>query len=130
MDNLVLQLFNKILDKNILVSLKNNRQRILFNNINENLTSLVISYLAEHLNQNIVIVTPNLFQAQKTYDKLVQMLGDTHVYFFPMDEFISAEMLASSNEFRQERINTIVNLLRNKSGIQLVLFVNCHQKQL
>ncbi len=117
MDNLVLQLFNKILDKNILVSLKNNRQRILFNNINENLTSLVISYLAEHLNQNIVIVTPNLFQAQKTYDKLVQMLGDTHVYFFPMDEFISAEMLASSNEFRQERINTIVNLLRNKSGI-------------
>ncbi len=96
---------------------KSKKQKLLINNVNENLGSLLISHFFTQINDNILVVTANLFQAQKTYDKLVQVLGDRHVHFFPMDEFISAEMLASSNEFRQERINTIVDILEHKKGI-------------
>ncbi|HEY8364151.1 MAG TPA: transcription-repair coupling factor [Haloplasmataceae bacterium] len=104
-------------DNNVPNRLHNPQEKLLFNNVNESLTTALISYFFTDINDNIIIITSNLFQAQKIYDKLVQMLSDEHVYFFPMDEFIAAEMLASSNEFRQERINTIVNIITKKKGI-------------
>ena len=94
--------------------LKNENERILINNVNENLAAVLISSFLNTTKQNMLVVTANLFQAQKTYDKLVQVLGEEHVYFFPMDEFISAEMLASSSEFRKERINTAVAVTTGK----------------
>src|SRR5690554_1324092 len=117
MDNIVRLLKGVLITQDIEVSLKKYKQKILLNNINENLISVLIAQLFNEITQSIMIVTPNLFQAQKSYDKLVQVLGEKHVYFFPMDEFISAEMLAASNEFRQERINTLTNILKNKKGI-------------
>ena len=96
--------------------LKDN-QKIILNNVNESVNAILIANLFTQNNDRIIIVSPNLFQAQKTYDQLVQIVGGDHVHFFPMDEFISAEMLASSHEFRHERINTIVNILENKKGI-------------
>lgn len=98
-------------------ALEKSNQRILLKNLNDNLASIVISNLFKEVNDNMMIVTSNLYQAQKFYDKIVQVLGSEHVHFFPMDEFISAEMLASSDDFRQERLNTIVNILKNKKGV-------------
>ncbi len=117
MDSIIRYLERLTVTKEITKALTGQNEKLLLNNVNENLVSLITSYLYNRINQNIMIVTSNLYQAQKTYDKLVQMLGEQHVHFFPMDEFISAEMLASSNEFREERINTIVNIIENKQGI-------------
>lgn len=106
---------NKV--KNIKKHLENKNQKLLISSVNENLASVLVSNAYLQVNDNVLVITSNLFQAQKVYDKLVQLLGEEHVHFFPMDEFITAEMLASSNEFRQERIDSIVNIIENKRGI-------------
>lgn len=99
------------------VNLQVNRQRLLMSNVTDNAVATVTGYFYHYVNDNILIICANLYQAQKIYDKLVQVLGSLDVHFFPMDEFISAEMLASSNEFRIERINTIASIIRAKKGI-------------
>lgn len=93
------------------------QQKIELKNVSDSLASLLVYYTFMVMNDNLLVIAPNLYHAQKFYDKLVQVMGDTHVHFFPMDEFISVEMLASSDEFRQERINTIVELINNQKGI-------------
>lgn len=98
-------------------NLQAKRQRILLNNVTDTAVPSIAGYLYHYVNDNILLICANLYQAQKVYDKLVQVMGSQDVHFFPMDEFISAEMLASSNEFRIERINTIANIIRNKKGI-------------
>ncbi|QVK17965.1 transcription-repair coupling factor [Mycoplasmatota bacterium] len=117
MDSVIRYMNDLLVTHRIDKLLHKKNQKLLISNVNENVVSVLISHFFAHINQNIMVVTSNLFQAQKTYDKLVQVLGEEHVHFFPMDEFISAEMLASSNEFRQERIDTIVNVIENKKGI-------------
>jgi transcription-repair coupling factor (superfamily II helicase) len=99
------------------LSNKVENKKILLKNINDNLSSVLIAQAFQDVCDNIMVVAPNLYQAQKFYDKLVQVLGDEHVHFFPMDEFISAEMLASSDEFRQERLNTIIDLIKSNKGL-------------
>ncbi|NLG81080.1 MAG: transcription-repair coupling factor [Bacilli bacterium] len=99
------------------VNLQANRQRLLMSNVTDNAVATITGYFYHYVNDNILIICANLYQAQKIYDKLVQVLGSLDVHFFPMDEFISAEMLASSNEFRIERINTIASIIRTKKGI-------------
>ncbi len=117
MDSIIRYINNLLVTKEIDGKLRKQNEKLLISSVNENLASVLISHFFTKVNDNILVVTSNLFQAQKTYDKLVQVLGEEHVHFFPMDEFISAEMLASSNEFRQERIDTIVNILENIKGV-------------
>ena len=96
---------------------RQNAQNILLNNVNENVATILVKLLENTHHKPIVVVAPNLYRAQKFYDKLVQVVGHDDVYFFPMDEFISAEMLASSHEFRQERLNTLQHLVVKNTGI-------------
>ena len=65
----------------------------------------------------IIIMMQNLYQAQRLYDQLTNMIADDTVLFFPMDEFITAEMLASSSELRTERMNTLGTILKNPNKI-------------
>ncbi|MDF2699647.1 MAG: mfd [Haloplasmataceae bacterium] len=117
MDTVISYVNDLFLTKDLHNKLKSKKKKMLLTNVNENLSSVLLADLYLNGKNNIMVVTPNLFQAQKAYDKLLQVLGEEHVHFFPMDEFISAEMLASSNEFRQERISSIVNLIENQKGI-------------
>lgn len=97
--------------------LATNEQKVLLTNVNDNVSTLLITLAEMNLERPILVVAPNLYRAQKFYDKLVQVIEHDYVYFFPMDEFISAEMLAASDEFRQERLNTLMQLILQKRGI-------------
>ncbi len=44
-------------------------------------------------------------------------MDDDLVRLFPMDEFITAEMLASSSELRIERMNTLASVIENQNKI-------------
>jgi len=68
-------------------------------------------------NKTIFVATPNLYKAQLLYDRLNSAISADFIAFFPQDEFITSEMLVSSNEFKMERINTIRDLLSNKRKI-------------
>jgi len=71
----------------------------------------------EHSKRPIMIVMQNLYHAQRLFDQLSAIMEDDVVYLFPMDEFITAEMLASSSELRTERMNTLGAMVREEAGI-------------
>src|SRR6056300_1592770 len=62
-------------------------------------------------NKTHIVVTANLYQAQKAYDSLQQALGEEVVWFYPADELTTTELLAASNEFKIARIETTIKLL-------------------
>jgi transcription-repair coupling factor (superfamily II helicase) len=115
---------NKILEyiektpyfKNILQKYTENDE-IKITNTNDPVSVLVMAYLFRKVKDNVILVVPNLYKAQKLNELLLQILDEEEVSFFPQDEFITTEMLAMSSEFKLERINTIRKILENKKSI-------------
>ncbi len=95
----------------------NNNEEIQITNTNDDISLLVLLYLFNKLDKNILVVTPNLFNAQKVYDKLTNLVNDNQLSFFPQDEFVTTEMLAVSKEFKFERINTIRKIIENNKNL-------------
>ena len=89
--------------------------RISNNNTNFNIYQIASDYLKN--NRMIFVVLPTLFDAQNYYDKLFNLLDSEAVLFFPVDDMALASQFISSNEFKYERINTILNLLEDKPRI-------------
>lgn len=95
----------------------NNNDEIQITNTNDNISLLMLLYLFEQTDKNILVVTSNLFKAQKVYDELVGLVDNELLSFFPQDEFITTEMLAVSEEFKFERINTIKKVIEQKHNL-------------
>ncbi|MCF7924061.1 MAG: transcription-repair coupling factor [Candidatus Izimaplasma sp.] len=95
-------------------------EKIYINNTNEDNALLVLLSLFKEQKETIFLVTPNLYTAQLTYDKLSKVLDKSEINFFPQDEFLTNELLVSSNEFRLERVNTIDKLLSDKPRIVVI----------
>jgi transcription-repair coupling factor (superfamily II helicase) len=95
-------------------------QNIYINNTNEDNALLVLLSAYKQLNKTIFLVTPNLYTSQLLYDKLSRVLDKSSVNFYPQDEFLTNELLVSSNEFRLERINTIDHLIHGNPRIIIV----------
>lgn len=64
-----------------------------------------------------LVVTNNLFQAQKLYDDLVSLLGEDVVYLYPVNELIASEIAVASPELRSQRIEVLNRLVSKQSGI-------------
>lgn len=94
-----------------------NKKSILINDSNDEAMITLIIDAFHQTNQTIFVVTPNLYKAQVLYDRLTLSVDEQDIAFFPQDEFITSEMLVSSNEFKIERINTIHDLLSRQRKI-------------
>ena len=95
----------------------NNNDEIQLTNTNDNISLLVLIYLFNKMDKNILVVTSNLYKAQQVYDKLVNLVNNQQLSFFPQDEFVTTEMLAVSKEFKFERMNTIKKTIENKKNL-------------
>jgi transcription-repair coupling factor (superfamily II helicase) len=102
--------------KELLTKYKANEE-LYITNTNDNISLLMLIYLFNKNDESLLIVTPNLYKAQKVYDSLTNLLKEDQVSFYPQDEFITTEMLAMSKEFKFERINTIKKIIENKKSI-------------
>lgn len=92
-------------------------EELYITNTNDNISLLMLIYLFNKNDESLLIVTPNLYKAQKVYDSLSILLAEEQVSFYPQDEFITTEMLAMSKEFKFERINTIKKIIENNKSI-------------
>jgi len=81
---------------------------------NEHVNLLTVMNLFEQQDSQLLVVAPNLYQAQKLYDLLTNQLGEQKVVFFPQDELMTTEMLAMSDELKLERIHAIETLLSRR----------------
>ena len=86
-------------------------------NSNKYFNSYLISSDYEKNNRMIFVVLPTLFDAQNYYDMLSNLLDEDKVLFYPVDDMALASQFISSNEFKYERINTILSLMDNKPHI-------------
>ncbi len=82
--------------------------------------SFFISLTKSSLSRPVVIVTHTLYQAQKMYDDLVDMI-DEDVYIYPVNELIASEIAIASPEMRADRVEVLNQLTRDDfSGVVIV----------
>ena len=79
------------------------------------LTILLIALIQKENNRPMLIVTHNLFHAQKLFDRLKHI--NQGAYLFPQDEFLTTDMLAMSEDLKYQRLTTIKAILDDKSDI-------------
>ncbi len=84
---------------------------------NDSISIFAVLEVFNKVDHSILLVAPNIFNAQKVFDKLSGVIEPDNLGFFPQDEFLTTEMLAMSNEFKLERINTIKKILDNNKMI-------------
>ncbi|CAM3968792.1 transcription-repair coupling factor [Mesobacillus zeae] len=71
----------------------------------------------EHINKPVLIITHNLLQAQKLYDDMANLAGENHVFLYPANELIAAELSVSSPELKAQRIEALNQWAASGRGI-------------
>lgn len=80
--------------------------------------------------KTIFIITPNLYEAQKYYDKMGQIIDPDNVLFYPADQTLTNIMALGSPEFKSERLYTLKQLLSGKPFIVVATLQGLCQRQL
>ena len=76
--------------------------------LTDELTSFYVKELQKEHNENIILLTSNLYEANKLYNTIKQ--NQDNVLLFPMDDFIASKVVAISPEFELQRLQVLDNL--------------------
>lgn len=83
--------------------------------------ALVLAGLAKNSPRRLVVVTHNMYQAQKMYDQLESLIGPSKTLLYPIDETLAGELsLTSSPELLAARIEARTRLLDETGGVLVV----------
>ena len=77
----------------------------------QNVSKLFASYYFDKKATTIIYITPSIYEASRAYEILLDMLGTDKVSFFPVEEFISSELVATSEAFGLARMLTIYHIV-------------------
>ena len=83
---------------------------------------LMMASLFEELKRPMMVVTHNMFAAQKIVEDLQETLSPEQVLLYPANELIAAEAAISSPETLAQRIDVLTKLARGYQGIVVVPF--------
>ena len=83
--------------------------------LNKELNSIYIYESFISKNDNVLVVTNSLYEANDIYNRMLNYTDK--VLFFPMDDFIASEATAISPEFMIERLNTLNKLCLDEKYI-------------
>ena len=83
--------------------------------LNKELKALYVYNKFINNNRSIVFVTSSLYEANVFYKTLLNYTND--VLFFPMDDFLTSEALAISPELKNNRLETLNELIKNNKKI-------------
>lgn len=67
--------------------------------------------------QPYIIVTTNIYNAQRVYDLLTSFIGEDACLFYPVDELLRAESIAASKEMMAQRLYVMDELLQGKARV-------------
>lgn len=85
-----------------------------FKHTNHAFIQMMIAKRYQDTYQHMIVVLPNLYEAQKYYDALSQLIGDENCLFYPSDQTLTSLMALGSPEFKNERLYTLRTLLDHK----------------
>ena len=89
----------------------NNKDEQLVTGLNKELNSIYTYDCFNKYNNNILLVTNSLYEANDLYNRLSNYTDK--VLFFPMDDFMTSEASIVSPELMIERLNTLNKLVNN-----------------
>jgi len=109
---------------------KNTSKTMFFKSSNDtyNAYMIAIDYLENK--KTVFVVTPNLYEAQKYYDILSQLLDSDDVLFYPADQTLTSMMALGSPEFKSERLYTLKQLLTKEPYVVVTTMQGICQRQL
>ena len=79
------------------------------------LKAMYCNFCLNNQEKNIVFVTSSLFEANQLYQNISNYTDK--VLFFPMDDFLTSEVLAISPELKIKRLETLIESLNNSKHI-------------
>ena len=97
-----------------------NHNNIYIGNSSNNFSKMLVTSYFLKTNKTTVYLTSNIYHATKAYDVFLEFLGKEKVSFFPGDEFISQEMVASSNMFRLARMDALKRIINNEPSVLVI----------
>ncbi len=92
-----------------------NLDNIALKGMNDTSFCLYINQIFNENKNNLLIITPTLFEANKILDELNNINKST--LFFPMDDFLTSLAVATSPDLKITRLETLNSLLDNKKVI-------------
>ena len=95
----------------------NNTYNLFVYNSVENANIYLTYKLFLESNDTIFYICSNIYKATLAYEAFVSIAGIDNVNYYVMDDFSSSEVLASSNEYKYERMYTIDALIKGKKRI-------------
>ena len=101
------QKYDKIINQ-----ILNSKNAYIYNSANT-IQKLLTFKLFSQTNKTIVVVYPNIFEASKAYEDYLELTEADQISFFPVEELVASELIASSNTYRLERIKTIFKIINN-----------------
>ena len=90
---------------------KHNNSSIL--NTASNIQKLLILNLFKKYNKTIVVVYPNIYEATIAYEDYLELGEAEKISFFPVEDLVASELIASSNTYRLDRIKTLFKVIDN-----------------
>lgn len=101
----------------IVNSLKEGLKEQLITGISGSARSVLIGLLNENEGYPLLVVTHNLFQAQKVYEDLVHLLPNKDVFLYPVNDLVATEVGIASPELKAQRIEALNHWSHKQSGI-------------
>jgi transcription-repair coupling factor (superfamily II helicase) len=124
-------MYKFIVDNTQLRDLKlSTSKTMFFRASNDTYNAYLIANHYEQSKENVFVVTPNLYEAQKYYDTLSQLIDSENVLFYPADQTLTSMMALGSPEFKSERLFTLKQLLTKQTYIIVTTMQGLCQRQL
>lgn len=103
--------------ESILVGLNEGLKEQLVSGISNSARSLFIASLYEERKAPVLLVTHNLYHAQKVYDDLSSFLPESELYLYPVNDVLAAEIGIASPELKAQRIEALNHWATKSNGI-------------
>lgn len=117
MEGLIKTIYNGDDVSSIVEGLEANLSEQMVSGLTGSARSLMLSAIYRKTGKSQLVVTHNLFQAQKLFDDLVSILGEEHVFLYPVNELISSEVAVASPEMRGQRLEALNRWTSDKEAI-------------
>lgn len=105
--------FNDILDKN-------DKENVLVTGLTPAAKASMIAEMYQSDHRQVVLVTNNLYQADKLEADLLQFVPDDELFKYPVQDIMTEEFSTQSPEFMSERVRTLTALANEQRGLFIV----------
>ena len=104
------------------------KENIYIGNASINISRMIASQTFLNNNKFLIYTCTDTFEASKAYEVFVDLIGTDNVSFFPVEEFISTDLVASSSEFKLARMMTLSNIIKNTYPYSIsILTINVYK---